>query len=59
MNATFPAAELVSVLSRWLQEWAPSEARWTTISLIFNMEIQTSPRPTQSQGAAQLLGHLW
>ena len=28
----------MSVLSRWLQEWAPSEARWTTISLIFNME---------------------
>ena len=38
MNATFQLPNLCRYLNRWLQEWAPSAARWTTISLIFNME---------------------
>ena len=38
MNATFQLPNLCRYLNRWMQEWAPPEARWTTLSLIFNME---------------------
>ncbi|CAE7368895.1 GIP [Symbiodinium sp. CCMP2592] len=38
MNATFQLPNFCRYLNRWMQAWAPPDAKWTTLSLIVNME---------------------
>ncbi|CAE7706187.1 GIP [Symbiodinium sp. CCMP2456] len=38
MNSTFQNPRLCQFVNRWLRHWAPSTARWTTFSILYNVE---------------------
>ena len=37
-NMTFQWPNLCKYVNRWLRQWAPKNAQWSTVNILFNME---------------------